>query len=45
MGSLDRLTREYSSGSRVMDGNLVERFGDQVAQMLGAVEHRSERIL
>jgi len=27
-----------------MDGNLGERFGVQVVQMLGAAEHRSERI-
>src|SRR5713101_9595663 len=44
MGSLERLTREYSSGRRVMDGNLAEGFGDQAAQLLGAVEHLSERI-
>src|SRR5713226_3283227 len=44
IGSLDRLVREYSAGRRVMAGDLVERFGGQVAQMLGAVEHRSERI-
>src|SRR5229473_6207804 len=44
MGSLDRLVREYSAGRRVMAGDLVERFGGQVAQMLDAVEHRSERI-
>jgi hypothetical protein len=30
--------------ARVTDGNLGERFGGQVAQMLGAAEHRSERI-
>src|SRR5713226_9427362 len=44
MGSLERLTREYSSGRRVMDRNLAEGFGDQAAQLLGAVEHLSERI-
>jgi hypothetical protein len=45
MGSLDRLTREYSLGKpRGMDGNLGERFGVQVVQMLGAAEHRSARI-
>jgi hypothetical protein len=30
--------------TRITDGNLGERFGDQVVQMLGAAEHRSERI-
>src|ERR1700674_4577021 len=30
--------------TRVTDGNLGERFGVQVAQLLGAAEHRSARI-
>jgi len=30
--------------TRVTDGDLGERFGGEVAQMLGAGEHRSERI-
>jgi hypothetical protein len=30
--------------TRVTDGDLGERFGDEVVQMLGAAEHRSERI-
>src|SRR5712692_3080010 len=33
-----------SACARVTAGNLGERFGDQVVQMLGAAEHRSERI-
>jgi len=31
--------------ARVKPGSLGERFGAKVAQMLGAAEHRSERIL
>jgi hypothetical protein len=31
-------------GSRATVGVLGARFGDQVVQMLGAAEHRSERI-
>src|SRR5216683_4083043 len=30
--------------TRVTDGDLAERFGDQVVQMLGAAEHQSARI-
>src|SRR5437660_12131333 len=33
-----------SGALRAMAGDLGERFGGQVAQMLGAAEHRSERI-
>src|SRR6266852_8326913 len=36
---------EAGSGAlRAMAGDLGERFGGQVVQMLGAAEHRSERI-
>jgi hypothetical protein len=30
--------------TRVTDGDLDERFGDEVVRMLGAAEQRSERI-
>jgi hypothetical protein len=32
------------TGTRGAAGGPTERFGGQVAQMLGAAEHRSERI-
>jgi hypothetical protein len=33
-----------SACARDRAANLGERFGDEAAQMLGATEHRSERI-
>src|SRR5712692_4284197 len=40
--SATSLSRRESTAAT--DGDLGERFGDQVVQMLGAAEHRSERI-
>src|SRR5258708_30741483 len=39
-----RETATQSILERVSDGASGERFGDQVVQLLGAAEHRSERI-